>query len=162
MKNCHTGVFSRSIPSRIVVDIFGATSNTNWITQRSSTKEIKNAYYEQTEDDVFRVIIELKHPQHWGYSIYYQGKRLVIKVKRQPEGLSLKKLKVAVDAGHGGDNNGATGGTTGIQEKKLYVAYCAGTGKTVDDKESFRFYDQGKRYFTEYGGENRNAEKRRS
>ena len=38
-------------PSRIIVDIFGATSNTNWITQRSSAGEIKNTYYEQIEDD---------------------------------------------------------------------------------------------------------------
>jgi N-acetylmuramoyl-L-alanine amidase len=105
-------------PSRVVVDIFGATTNTNWITQRSSAKEIKNAYYEQTEDDVFRIIIELKHPQHWGYSIYYQGKKLVIKIKRQPADLGLEKMKIAVDAGHGGDNNGASGGTTGIPEKK--------------------------------------------
>jgi N-acetylmuramoyl-L-alanine amidase len=104
-------------PSRIVVDIFGATSNTNWITQRSSAKEIKNAYYEQTEDDVFRIIIELKHAQHWGYSISYKGNRLVIKVKRQPENLSLDKLKIAVDAGHGGDNNGAAGITSKVQEK---------------------------------------------
>lgn len=104
-------------PSRIVVDIFGVTSNTNWITQRSSAKEIKNAYYEQTEDDVYRMIIELKHQQHWGYSIYYQGKKLVIKVKRQPADLSLDKIKIAVDAGHGGDNKGATGKTSGIAEK---------------------------------------------
>ena len=46
-------------PSRIVVDVFGASANTNWITQRSSAKEVKNVYYEQIEDDVFRVIIEL-------------------------------------------------------------------------------------------------------
>src|SRR5258705_5711474 len=105
-------------PSRIVVDIFGATTNTNWITQRTSAKEIKNVYYEQTEDDVFRVIIELKHPQHWGYSIYYQGKKLVIKVKRQPADLGLEKMKIAIDAGHGGDNNGASGGTTGVLENK--------------------------------------------
>jgi N-acetylmuramoyl-L-alanine amidase len=104
-------------PSRIVIDIFGVTSNTNWITQKSSAKEIKNAYYEQTEDDVFSVIIELKHAQHWGYSIYYQGKKLVIKVKRQPPDLSLEKIKIAIDAGHGGDNNGAPGETTGILEK---------------------------------------------
>src|SRR5204863_9796641 len=37
-------------PSRIVVDIFGVTSNTNWITQLSTVKEIKNAYYQQIED----------------------------------------------------------------------------------------------------------------
>lgn len=104
-------------PSRIVVDIFGATSNTNWITQRSSTKEIKNSYYEQVEDDVFRIVIELNHPQHWGYSIFYRDKKLVIKVKRQPENLHLSKIKIAIDAGHGGDNDGAKGVTTRILEK---------------------------------------------
>ena len=53
-------------PSRIVVDVFGATSNTNWITQRTSLKEVKNVYHEQLEDDVFRITVELKHNQHWG------------------------------------------------------------------------------------------------
>lgn len=104
-------------PSRIVVDIFGAASNTNWITQRSTAKEIANAYYEQIEDDVFRVIIDLKHQQHWGYGIYYEGKRLVIKIKQQPPDLRIKKMKIAVDAGHGGDNSGATGITSKIVEK---------------------------------------------
>jgi N-acetylmuramoyl-L-alanine amidase len=105
-------------PAKIVVDIYGAITNTNWITQRSSAKEIKNVYHEQTEDDVFRVTIELNHSQHWGYSIYYRDKKLVIKVKRQPEDLKLEHLKVAVDAGHGGDNNGASGATSGVLEKK--------------------------------------------
>jgi N-acetylmuramoyl-L-alanine amidase len=104
-------------PSKIVVDIFGATSNTNWITQLSTAKEIKNAYYIQTEDDVFRVIIELNHPQHWGYHIFYDNNKLVIRIKRQPDTLSLAKLKVAVDAGHGGDNMGETGRKSGIEEK---------------------------------------------
>ena len=104
-------------PSKIVVDIFGVTSNTNWITQIASAKEIKNSYYEQTEDDVFRVIIELKHQQHWGYSIYYEEEKLVIRVNRQPAILNLNKLKIAVDAGHGGENTGAGGATSDIAEK---------------------------------------------
>ena len=104
-------------PARIVVDIFGPESNTNWITQISSTQEIKNAYYEQTEDDVMRVIIELKHQQHWGYSIFYAGNKLIIRVKRQPPSLDLKNLVIAVDAGHGGDNNGADGITSKVLEK---------------------------------------------
>lgn len=33
-------------PSRNEIDIFGVVSNTNWITQLSTTKEIKNAWYE--------------------------------------------------------------------------------------------------------------------
>ncbi len=105
-------------PSRIVVDVYGATSNTNWITQRTSLKEIKNVYHEQVEDDVYRITIELNHHQHWGYSIYYIGKRLVIKVKRQHPELDMECLKIAVDAGHGGSNSGAAGVTSKIQEKK--------------------------------------------
>lgn len=105
-------------PSRIVVDVYGATSNTNWITQRTSLKEIKNVYHEQVEDDVYRITIELNHHQHWGYSIYYIGKRLVIKVKRQLPELDMECLKIAVDAGHGGSNSGGAGVTSKIQEKK--------------------------------------------
>lgn len=108
-------------PSRIVVDVYGATNNTNWITQMETVKEIKNVYYEQAEDDVFRVTIELKHAQHWGHMFYYAGNTLVIKVRQPPAALSLKNLTVAVDAGHGGTNMGAVG-PTGITEKELTLA----------------------------------------
>ena len=105
-------------PARIIVDIFGVTSNTNWITQLKTAKEIKNAWYEQIEDDVLRVFIELKHQQHWGYFIYYNKNALQIKVKRQPSNLKPKKLLVAIDAGHGGSNSGATGMTSKVNEKE--------------------------------------------
>jgi N-acetylmuramoyl-L-alanine amidase len=105
-------------PSRIIVDVFGVTSNTNWITQLSTAKEIKNAYYEQIEDDVFRIVIELKHKQHWGYFIYYDSTKLVIRVKRQPKILTPQNLLVAIDAGHGGSNLGASGATSHIIEKE--------------------------------------------
>ncbi len=106
-------------PSRIVVDIFGVTTNTNWITQLKSSQEIKNVYYEQIEDDVMRVFIELKHAQHWGYTIFYENNKLIIKVKRQPAKPELKNLTIAIDAGHGGDNIGATGVSTKIFEKNF-------------------------------------------
>ena len=105
-------------PSKIVVDIFGVTSNTNWITQLSTAKEIKNVYYEQIEDDVLRIIIELKHRQHWGHFIYYDSTKLVIRVKRQPLKLISQNLLIAVDPGHGGSNTGASGATSGIIEKE--------------------------------------------
>jgi N-acetylmuramoyl-L-alanine amidase len=105
-------------PSRVAVDIYGVTSNTNWITQLRTAKEIKNTWYEQVEDDVFRVYIELKHSQHWGYSMAYDstGRRLVVRIRRQPP-LDIKKLRIAIDAGHGGDNLGADGVTTHVLEK---------------------------------------------
>lgn len=105
-------------PSRIVIDVYGATANTNWISQLENTKEIKNAYYEQVEDDILRITIELKHKQHWGHQVYYQGGMLHIKVKRPPSGSGLGNLTIAVDAGHGGSNYGAQG-PTGVYEKEM-------------------------------------------
>ncbi len=111
-------------PSKIVVDIFGVQSNTNWITQLRSTKEIKNVYYNQVEDDVVRVTIELQHRQHWGYSIGYKGKVLLIRVKRQPEKLDIRFMKIAIDAGHGGTNGGTDGIRTGASEKKYTLLFA--------------------------------------
>lgn len=113
-------------PSRIAVDIYGATTNTNWITQLTSAQEIKNVYYEQTEDDVLRAIIELKHTQHWGHHIYYDstGSRLVIRIKRQPYPLTLRNLRIAIDAGHGGSNTGAEGITSHIAEKTFTLLFA--------------------------------------
>ena len=108
-------------PSKIVVDVFGATNNSNWIIQMENTKEIKNVYYEQVEDEILRVTIELKHPQHWGHQLFYKGNNLVVKVRRQPENLELRNLRIAIDAGHGGGNTG-TYGPTGSSEKELALA----------------------------------------
>lgn len=105
-------------PSKIVVDVYGAVSNTNWITQLQNTGEIKSAYYEQVQADVFRIFIELKHPLFWGYRIYYEGKTLVIQVKHRPALPGLAHLKIAIDAGHGGTNLGALS-PTGVYEKEL-------------------------------------------
>ncbi len=113
--------FQLTDPSTIVVDIFGATNNTNWITQLQTATEIKKIDYEQVADDIFRITISLKHAQHWGHLVYYNGNTLIIRVKHQPENLSLNNLTIAVDAGHGGTNNGAVG-ATGIYEKEITLA----------------------------------------
>jgi N-acetylmuramoyl-L-alanine amidase len=106
-------------PSAIIVEIFGVNSNTNWLAQMKSVKEIRNTWCEQPEDDLFRIHIELRHTQHWGHSIYYDstGKRMIIKIKRQPSVMDIRKMRIAIDAGHGGDNNGTAGIVHGVQEK---------------------------------------------
>lgn len=108
-------------PNRIVINIYGATSNTNWIIQKQSLKEIKNTWYEQVSKDVLQVNIDLQHAQLWGYDIYYRGSILIIKIKHQPESFSLAKLTIGIDAGHGGSNPGADG-LTGVLEKNITLA----------------------------------------
>lgn len=112
-------------PNAIQLEIFGTQSNTNWITQAtSSIKEIKNVYYNQVNEDVMQVTIELKHKQQWGYSVYYNNNQLTIKVKHQPKNLDIKCLKIGIDAGHGGTNLGAAGATTKILEKNYTLLFA--------------------------------------
>lgn len=111
-------------PSKIMLEIYGVQSNTNWITQLQSAKEIKNVYLNQVEDDVVRITIEVNHKQHWGYSINYRGRSLQIKVKHQPEKLRVSKMKIAVDAGHGGTNTGAKGIKNNILEKDYTMEFA--------------------------------------
>lgn len=124
-------------PTRIVLDIFGAVSNTNRITQLNTAKEIKAAWYEQTEDDVMRVYIELNHPQIWGYHIAYDTAGLLITVKQQKDILQWNKFTVAVDAGHGGSNVGAAGVTTKVAEK-VYTLQFAKQLQAVLTENGFR------------------------
>lgn len=122
-------------PSAIQIELFGVQSNTNWIMQQISTlKEIKNVYYRQSEADVILVTIELQHKNFWGYSMYYQGNNLVIKVKQQPAVLDVRKLKIAIDPGHGGTNLGAAGNTTHILEKNYTLLFSKELKKYLNTK----------------------------
>ncbi len=106
-------------PNQIVLDIFGATSNSNWIMQYPETlKEINDVALQQIEDGKLRLTISLLHKQLWGYKMYYEGTVLVIQVRRQKEILQLQNLTIAIDAGHGGNNEGAKG-ITGHYEKEF-------------------------------------------
>ncbi len=121
-------------PSKIIIDIFGATTNTNWITQLQTVSEIQNIDYEQITDEQLRIKIDLKHAQHWGYNIQYQGRRLIISIKHQPQKLKLKYLTVAIDAGHGGTNLGACGLRSKICESVLNLAIAQKLKTQLEDK----------------------------
>jgi N-acetylmuramoyl-L-alanine amidase len=120
-------------PTRIVLNVYGASSNSNWLTQHLSMKEIKSVYYQQIEKDLFRVIFELKNLQAWGYQVYYEGTTLVVKVKQTPTSLKLKNLTIALDAGHGGENLGAIG-ATGMEEKKVNLDLVFRLKKVLESK----------------------------
>lgn len=107
-------------PAGLMIDIYGVTSNTNWITQLSTVKEITHTWTEQVEDDVLRLHIRLKNDQHWGHAIYYDSiyRKMYVRVKREPV-KDIRKWKIAIDAGHGGTNVGAAGVTSKQYEKEF-------------------------------------------
>ncbi len=107
-------------PTRIIVDVYGASSNTNWLVFKNTAKEIESVNYTQVADEDFQITIKTKHNFIWGYSINYQGNNLVLTLKHKPRSLDLEDLVFAIDPGHGGRNHGAEG-STGVLEK--YVTF---------------------------------------
>lgn len=113
-------------PPAIVVDIFGGTSNTNWITHHRSAGGVKSVSWDQIGADQYRLTIALNNPQHWGYDVGYdQGSNLRIRIRKPPkiadQSSVLSGFTIAVDAGHGGDAAGAIG-PTGLEEKRVNLA----------------------------------------
>ena len=111
-------------PNAIAVDVYGATSNTNWISQNTPERGIESITWNQVATDQYRMIITLQHP-HWGYDIDYAGNLLRVKIRRPPVILSrdsvLAGLTIALDAGHGGEVKGAVG-ATGTLEKDVTIS----------------------------------------
>jgi N-acetylmuramoyl-L-alanine amidase len=121
-------------PSKIEIEIFGMQTNTNWIGQLKSAKEIKNVVVEQLEDDVVRITIGLRNVQHWGYSISYKQHTLSVRVRRQPNALRLRHLSIAVDAGHGGTNSGTEGVSSKALEKNYTLRFANELEKRLKGK----------------------------
>jgi N-acetylmuramoyl-L-alanine amidase len=132
----------RPEPNRLIVDVFGVTSNTNWLTQLRSARVIRNTWYEQLEDDVLRIHIDLQGSQHWGHLLYYDstGNRLVVRVRRPPVSKDIRKLRIAIDAGHGGSNTGAAGTISKVLEKDYTLLMAKELEKALRKKGNRNLY----------------------
>jgi N-acetylmuramoyl-L-alanine amidase len=143
-------------PAMIVMDVFGASINTNWIDQPDSITFIKRIQLEQVADEHVRIYIYLRHAAFWGHRVFYEGNNLVVDIKHPPVSLKLNDLTIALDAGHGGSNTGAAGALN-IAEKTIALSITqklderlrkAGAktiltrnaDQTFDNKERILFY----------------------
>ncbi len=127
---------------RLVVTLFGAESASTWVTHRKGCRVIDKLTWEQTTPETFRVYVNLNTENIWGYDIRPAGRSLVLRVKYPPVyDLAAEKpltgLKIAIEAGHGGDNTGAIG-LSGLVEKDINLdlsfrlgELCASMGAEV-------------------------------
>ncbi len=116
-------------PPLLELTIYGANSNTWWVTNRHDDQVINQLQWEQPEERVYRLKIFLKNPRHWGYTVQYVRNTLYLFIKNSPRlaappASPVKGLTIAIDPGHGGEALGALG-STGLYEKdvNLYLSY---------------------------------------
>ena len=111
-------------PARIKIELYNVQCNTNWITQLKSARAVKNVWYEQIEDDILQITIDLVKQQHYGYSVGYNGQALQLNIRWLPSHRDIRKIVVVIDAGHGGTNTGASGLHSKIQEKDYTLLFA--------------------------------------
>jgi N-acetylmuramoyl-L-alanine amidase len=110
----------------LTIDLYGAHHACTWITHRRPGKIIRQVTIDQVATDHVRVTAALRDPRLWGYKWEVTTGTLKVTLRHAP---ALQKfvpsplagLTVAVEAGHGGSNLGATG-ITGSREKDITLA----------------------------------------
>jgi N-acetylmuramoyl-L-alanine amidase len=109
--------------NRIIITLFGAKTSSTWITHRKGRMVVDKITWQQTTPDTYQVYVNLKTSRIWGYDLRPDGNRLLLTVKHQPtydleDDIPLNGLKIAIEAGHGGESTGAVG-LSGLLEKDI-------------------------------------------
>jgi len=109
--------------NRIVITLYGVRTSSTWISHRRGRKIVDKVTWQQTDPETYQVYVNLKTEKIWGYDLQPDGRQLVLRIKSVPK-YDLKKdkplagLKIAIEAGHGGESTGAVG-LSGLLEKDI-------------------------------------------
>jgi N-acetylmuramoyl-L-alanine amidase len=108
---------------RIRIRLYGAMTSSTWITHLQGRKYIDQVTWGQITPETYEIQINLSTSRIWGYDLNREGNRLILRIKYPPE-INLGKekplsgLKIAIEAGHGGESYGAMG-LSGLLEKEI-------------------------------------------
>ncbi len=122
----------------IIVDFFNTHLATTWIIQNPNSKIVKDIKLTQIEDGYVRMKIKIKQKQLWGLWFETSQSDLKIYLKHPPKINNknpLYGIKIALEAGHGGENNTGAVGLAGTKEKNLNLFFVE-TLKKYFEKES--------------------------
>lgn len=113
---------------RIIISLYGVKTSSTWIIHKNNLRYIENVTWQQTTKETYKIYVNLKTSKIWGYDIKPNGKELIFRIKYPPtynveNNLSLKGIKISLEAGHGGSNIGAVG-LSGLKEKEINLKLC--------------------------------------
>lgn len=99
---------------RLVLQLFGVTSNTDWIRSEYTDSLVDFCTWVQREDHLYEFTVNLKRAL-WGYDCYYDGTALCLKIIKPPLNPRVLKGKtIVIDPGHCADPGSI--GPTGFTE----------------------------------------------
>lgn len=109
--------------NRLVLELYGAVSRIDRIGYSPLAPLVREIFWEQPSDGVLRLDIRLTAPL-WGYYGVWEEKAYVLHLRKKPRlDYGLTGMLIAVDAGHGGTQDGSIGPMR-IKEKDVNLG-CA-------------------------------------
>ena len=135
----------------IRIQLFGVTTDTDWIRYDFSDPLVEIATWSQPEEKMYELKLSLSK-NIWGYDTYYRGNTFYFKLNKAPK--NVKKLKgktIVIDPGHSSDKGAV--GPTGLTEADANLAISlklrdileskgAKVIMTRDDKSHVALYDR--------------------
>ncbi len=125
-------------PAELLVTIWGAIADTDWIRYDFNDQFIKGIRWQQPGSDVFQLTIELNLKQQWGYLAHYESDELLLDIRHSPKiahGLFQSPLKarvICLDAGHHPDRGAV--GPTGFEERRANWQITSKLKKMLEKK----------------------------
>ncbi|MEG4917582.1 MULTISPECIES: N-acetylmuramoyl-L-alanine amidase [unclassified Microcoleus] len=107
--------------------LYNTTAQTD-IIRLSDDPVILRLEWQQIAPQQVQYTFNLKSAQQWGYKLRYEGTTLVLSLKNPPANTSmtpvsqakpLSGIKILIDAGHGGPEDGGAVSPVGIREKTV-------------------------------------------
>jgi len=123
-------------PPGLELTVYGAYLLSQWITYPDFDSTIKMIRWSQPKAGVFKLWVDLKQRQQWGHRVSVEPGRMVLEIRKAPKiadppASPVAGLTFALDAGHGGDEEGAIG-PTGLMEKDVNLRYTKKLAALLD------------------------------
>jgi len=103
-------------PPSLVISLFGAADKTDLVRYDPSDPLVHLIRWRQVSPDVCQLIIEPTFKKWWGFDVRYEGTTMVIEVRKPWIDKTIRGMKIAIDAGHGGSDYGATGPHSSLEK----------------------------------------------
>ena len=105
--------------------LYGANKSSNWTTIPNYETGIKSFNITANKSNELSIIVNMDQKYHWGHKVEYKDGQLLFSIRKAPNISSnpLAGIPIAIDAGHGGENEG-TKSPIGLLEKDVNLRWA--------------------------------------